>query len=122
MNTVNPTATRSVLAIAANAQRMLATGLLARLGLVKETPDEHAARALESRAYVRALVELDNRTAISASIAQWSPATEEYAEHFFMTHRGDRKARQEVIRLHQELKDARAEVERLKTMLAAVSV
>jgi hypothetical protein len=120
MTTANST-TPTLLALAAAAQRKLARGLLARLGLAKETPDELAARALETRAYVRALVELDNRTPIAASVAQWSPATEEYAEQFFMTHRGDRKARQEVIRLHQELKESRQEAARLQAMLAAAS-
>lgn len=39
--------------------------------------------------------------------------TDEFAEEFFMTHRGDRRARQETVRLSQELAATRAEAARL---------
>ncbi len=49
----------------------------------------------------------------SAQSPQFDPITDEFAEQFFMMHRGDRRARQETVRLAEELAATRSEAARL---------
>lgn len=93
---------------------------LRRFGLVEETPDELSARRIQARQYARAIAETDRRRAAESATSQWTAETEDYAEQFFMMHRGDAKARLEVVRLADELRRAEADTHRLTEQLNAL--
>lgn len=93
---------------------------LRRFGLVEETQDELSARRTLARQYARAITEIDRRRATGSPASHWTAETEDYAEQFFMMHRGDANARLEVVRLAGELRQAEAETHRLTEKLNAL--
>lgn len=90
---------------------------LRRFGLAEETQEALSARRMQARHYARAIAEIDRRRATDPTASHWTAETEDYAEQFFMMHRGDAKARLEVIRLAGELRQAQAETHRLAEKL-----
>lgn len=90
---------------------------LRRFGLAQESQEALSARRLQARQYARTLAEIDRRRATGTATFQWTAEVEDYAEQFFLMHRGDPKARLEVIRLAGELRQAEAETHRLTEKL-----